>query len=236
MKRIATKKTVATGIVPLLLALSLPSIASADLEATYQVGNDHSTITVDYQDANHLRMTTPGDAYMLVTGDKIYTVVSRNGQLMAMDVKKMGEMMEKFREQAHQPKPKVKPMSFTVKDTGRTEKIAGYKGHVHTITANGETVTVVLTDDHDVAELTQGFMSAMLRMGQSLSAQQSLNPQKVLNEIKKTGYAGLLKQGADFELVSLHKVSKPSGFYALPSNAQVVDVPGMGIAPPGGAQ
>ncbi|WP_097459400.1 hypothetical protein [Mangrovitalea sediminis] len=217
-------------IVPLLLALSLPSMALADLEATYKVGGNQSTMTVDYQDAHHLRMSTPGSAYMLVTGDKIYTVVNRNGQLMAMDVQKMGEMMEKYRKQTHQAQPKAKPMSFSLKNTGRTEKVAGYSGKVHTMEVNGKTVTVVLTDDKDVARLTEGFMGAMLKMGQSLSDDQTMDPKKILGEIRKTGYGGLLKQGNDFVLMSLHKVDKPDSFYTLPKNAHVVDIP---TTPPG---
>jgi len=214
-----------------LLALSLlalPLLARADLVGNYQLGPKQN-VTIYYQDAKHVRLETPGQGYMLLTGGKMYTVVRRNGQTMVMDLEKMGEMLQKYRNQQHQNPPKEKkPGKISISKTDQTETVAGYQGVVHRVTVDGKTMRMVLTNNSDVIKLTHGFMETMLKMGQTLTHKSGASSEKVLKQIEKTGYGGLLKQQHGFELKSLKKEDKPDSFYALPKDAKMVEIPAMG--------
>ncbi len=211
-----------------LSLLTLPLLARADLVGNYQLGPKQN-VTIYYQDAKHVRLETPGQGYMLLTNGKMYTVVKRNGQNMVMDLEKMGEILQKYRNQQHQkPAKEKKPGKISISKTDQTETVAGYRGVVHRVTVDGKTMRMVLTNNRDVVKLTHGFMETMLKMGQTLTHQSNVSSEKVLQRIEKTGYGGLLKQQQGFELKSLKKEDKPDSFYALPKDAKMVQMPAMG--------
>lgn len=211
-----------------LLALVLPALAQADLVGHYKLGSQ-SNVVVYYHDDQHIRVETPGKGYMLITGDKMYTVVKRKGQTMVMDLQKMGQALKQYQqERQKQPEKQQKPGKVTIKNTGKTETVAGFKGVVHEVTYDGHTTRMVLTRNPEVTQMTQAFMGSMLKMGQMLTNKTNMDSHKVLQKIEKSGYGGLLKQQAGFELESLKHADKPASYYTLPKDAQMMQVPNLG--------
>ncbi|MDX1588432.1 MAG: hypothetical protein R3296_05790 [Oleiphilaceae bacterium] len=203
----------------LLFALSMAASAQAELKGTFSIpGQD--AMTIFFKDENHIRLDSPEQGFLLVSGDKVYTVVNQGGMRVAIDMARMGQMIKEFQEQA--PKQNDKMPEPTITATDRRETVAGYEGVVHRITIEGATSEVVLTDDKDVVALTRGFLNAINRLGQSVSPDMDLDISDMLNTIDATGYPGILRQEQGFELKSVEPVNKGADFYRLPDDVQVM--------------
>jgi len=216
---------VRTILTVMLLTISI--VAQADLKGVFEIPGQAS-MTIYYKDNDNIRLETPEQGFILVSGDKVYTVIQQGNQRIAVDMAQMGEMMRGMQPQMDEediPEPDIRI-------TDRTETIAGYQGRVHEVTLEGETTEIVLTDDEDVVQLTRGFLTAISRMGQSVSPDTDLDTEAMLRQIGDTGYPGILKQDAGLVLKSLESTSQPDDFYRLPEDVQIMDMQQQGF--PGG--
>ena len=109
-----------------LVCLTTAGMAWADLVGTWKTERNES-FTISYRDKQHIRMEAGPDAYILVSGDKVYMVNRTKGKWKAVEMDEMSGMMKMFgkgpvnAKAIEDHKPHFEP-------TGRKETIAGYKG------------------------------------------------------------------------------------------------------------
>ncbi|TVP51904.1 MAG: hypothetical protein EA349_16720 [Halomonadaceae bacterium] len=210
-------------VLPLLLLLLLASTAQAELKGTFSVPGQ-ATMTIHYKDNDHIRLDTPSQGFMLISPEGMYTVLSQGGMRIAFDMSGMGDMLKQFDTKALDDFADGEPPTITATD--RKETVAGFTGRVHTVTMGDLTSEVVLTDDEDVVALTEGFLAAITRLGQSISPHSGLDIEAMLHIIRDTGYPGILKQDQGVVLRSLETVEMGDAFYKLPENIQVMNMGG----------
>lgn len=98
------------------------------------------------RDADHVRMDTSQDGYMLVRGEKVYSVSKDDsGKWMVMDMDQMGKMTSGglagfFGGGNDDPKA----YKATYVKTGKSESIAGYTGAVYNVKVfeNGQLISL----------------------------------------------------------------------------------------------
>lgn len=205
----------------LLLMVLLSSTALADLKGTFSIPGQ-AAMTIYYLDDEHIRVDSPKQGFLLVSGDKVYTVVNQGGMRIAIDMAQMGQMIKDFQDQSQDQKKSTKTPDAEIVATDRRETVAGYDGIVHRVTVDGVTSEAVLTDDKDVVALTQGFLNAINRLGQSVNPGLGLDIDDMLAKVRETGYPGILRQEQGFELKSVETVDKGADFYRLPEDVQVM--------------
>lgn len=212
-------------ILTLAVGLCVSVAAQADAYGVFEMPGQTRT-EVYYQDDNHIRISASQQGYMLVSGDKVYSVMNQGGKKVAMDMGQMGKAMAQFSQGGNRSEDNT-PGNVEIRKTGRTETVAGYEGHVHEVSIDGRTLEVVLTDHPRVVAATQGFLKAMVRAGQMLDPENSGNTRKMLKDLDETGYGGILRQKDGLTLVEAKEVDKPDSFYQLPSDAEMMSMPSM---------
>lgn len=213
-------------LVILCITLLVPAaaLAASDVVATYKYA-DGSMVTLCTRDASHVRMDTSPTSYMLLKGDKTYAV-SRDddGVWHAVDMDKMKGMsmsgLTSMFGGGTSPEYDVR-----YEKTGKTERIAGYKGAVYNavVFEDGKVVgreEMVLSTHSNIKKLTDAWMAMASRMNKM---NQCFGDS--IEEAKKMGYGGVLRYGNDMRLSKLQVTSLKSSYYSLPSGAQQVQAP-----------
>lgn len=220
----------------LSVLLCLSAVAQADIVGSWKVA-DNQNITLYYQDDNHIRMDVGHGSYMLIIGDKAYSVTNQGGQKMVMDMAAMGSAMKAFGgsaiKQAEDKAKQYDPDSVSYKKTGKQETIAGYKGSVYKMSVKGpkgvETEEFVASQDKDVVLLQKAFMTMSQRMAQSVmgkDSMESFNRAADMAEAKNMG--GMLRYGKQMVLQSLENKDLPDSTYAIPKDAMMMNIPSFG--------
>ncbi len=226
-------------LVVFLLLVSTTAFAATDIVATYMY-QDGSKVTIVTRDNEHIRMDTSENNYMLLQGDKIYSVSKDDdGQWMVMDMDQMkgfssGGLASLFGGQ----KAAAKEYTANYKKTGQKEKISGYTGTVYNVEVleNGQVIRideVVLSSHSDLKQVNEAWVSISSKMGQIMGQEMSKAIEKASDEAKKAGYGGMLRYGDEMRLNSLKKKSLDSSYYQFPQGAQKVK---MGAQPSFGNQ
>ncbi len=186
------------------------------------------TMIIEYLDNNNLRMNFPGressSGYMLIQNGKVYTVAMINGVPMVMDMGAMSKMASAFGgDQGGEKNQATGPLDYEVlemKDTGRSETVAGFKGRVYQVKARGKngihTEEVVLSDAPEVRAYTEAWQNAGKTMEQAL--QQGKTSTNDLNDFMAKKGLGLLRYGKEFQVVSLDSKRPPAEHFKLPAN------------------
>lgn len=215
-------KRFATGVT---LGLVLSLSAWADVTATYQMGKNRMVISV--RDDNHVRMDVDKDNFLLLSGDKTYSVRKEGKGWVAMDLAEIGKMMGSMPKMpfpgAGEDEDTGPVGSFS--NTGRTETVAGYTGRVYEVTdADGERTELVLTNHKDITTLSRG----MMRFGQqSMRNLGVADASDLPTDLVDSGYTGMLRQDKNMKLVSVDKADKGKGHYALPPGTTMQSMPKM---------
>ncbi|MFE8070384.1 hypothetical protein QQM79_04940 [Marinobacteraceae bacterium S3BR75-40.1] len=220
-----------------LLSLIATVYVHADTYGVFDMQGE-GKMHVYYQDDNHIRIESAEQGYMLVSGDKVYSVVNQGGQTMAMDMSEMGKALSEARKRYGQPDSKedTKANDVSIERTGKTETVAGFEGQVHEVTVNGEKQTVVLSEDPTVVEVTRGFLKAISRAGKMMDPNGAQETERMMEQLSDTGYGGILKQENGPVLVKAEEVDKPDSFYQLPEGVQLMQMPSQGMMPQAPAQ
>lgn len=216
----------------LLIGLFAASLGYADTFGVFNMPGN-AQMQVYYQDDSHIRIESGQQGYMLVSGDKVYSVVNQGGQTMAMDMGEMGKALSEARKQYGNPDSgkSSAPEDVNIERTGRTQTVAGFEGEVHEVTVNGEKRTVVLSDDPKVVEVTRGFLKAVTRAGKMMDPEGVRETERMMEQLNDTGYAGILQQQEGPTLVKAESVDKPDSFYELPDGVQLMQMPSGGMMP-----
>ncbi|MCK5162293.1 MAG: hypothetical protein KAQ72_01180 [Desulfobacula sp.] len=214
-----------------LLFFASTAIAATDIVATYKY-QDGSMVTIVTRDSKHVRMDTSGTSYLLLDGDKVYSVSQDDsGQWMVMD---MGQMKAAtsggFTSLFGGAETKTQEeYSATYEKTGQKEKIAGYTGVVYNIEVmeGGNIVRrdeVVLSSHSDLKKVNEGWSAIAAKMGESMGEEMAKSLEKATKEAKEAGYGGMLRYGDEMKLHSLKKMSLNVSYYRVPPGAQYVEM------------
>ncbi len=229
------KKAAARFIVTAITFLFTLS-AHADLVGTWQV-TQGQPVKVYYQDDDHLRMDVGNDTYLLIIGDKAYTVMNQGGQKMVMDMAAMGGAMKAFggaaMQQAETRAQSYDPASVAYGKTGKKETIAGYEGELYEVSVKGpnglEKYEFVASRNKDVIQLQKAFQMIGERMAKTLMSKDTLagfNRAAEMAESQNIG--GMLRYGNDMVLKSLEKKDLPADMFLLPKDAIQMTIPSFG--------
>lgn len=207
----------------LIIMLSLfPVQAFAGDVAAHFKNADGTTMTISARDTKHVRMDASPDAYTLLNGNKIY-MISRDddGTWNAMDMDQMAGMMGMMGGSTED----ASSYKAEYIDTGRTERIAGYKGKVYEleVTDNGKLVSrdeVVLSTHGDIKRINESYMAIAKQMSSIMTPDMT----KAFDDASSHGYGGMLRYGDDMVLQRLDKGPLGDNYFELPSNTQQVQV------------
>lgn len=214
------------------LGLMLPLASLADITGQYEMP-DGKTMTMHYRDSDTLRMDMGPDQFMLVDGDKVYSVQKQNGGWMAVDMSSMGKMMQQmgFQPGAQgqgQPQ-KDESGDYEFRKTGRSETVAGYEGEVYeSVAPNGDTQTMVLGDHKDIRNLTRGWVQFSGKMMSNMGVGSDKGMDALLEDGMFDKLGGMLRVEDGMTLKSVDTADKPDSFFALPPGTEVQDMSGMG--------
>ena len=206
----------------MLLAFPTTANAASDVIATYKY-SDGSMVTICTRDANHVRMDTSKDSYMLLSDNKIYAVSRTDDDTWtAMDMDKMKSMANGMGSMFGGGEVEY---DVRYEKTSKTEKIAGYSGTVYTavVYEDGKVTSrdeVVLGSHSNLKKLSDGWMAMAKRltnMAESFSDS--------IEEAEKMGYGGMLRYGQDMRLSSLKVRNLDNAYYKLPSGTKQAQVP-----------
>lgn len=214
-------------LVCIFLLFSVPVIAG-DISATYQY-SDGQTMTITVRDASHVRMDTTPDSYMLLQGKKIFIVSKdEDGNWSAMDMDQMkgmaGMMGGLFGKKA-----KAAEYDMKLKDTGKKEEIAGFKGNVYSATyyENNKAVNtteIVFSNKKDIQKINDAWISIAAGLAQVMGQDMSQLLEKSNRLAKENNYGVMIRMGTDMKLKSLKNASIDDSYFELPSGAEVVDM------------
>lgn len=215
-------------IITLLLA-AMPLAVLAEVSGMYEVANG-KTMQLNYKDDNHIRMDMPAqNQFMLLKGDNTYMVRKQKGQWLAIDLESMGKMMQQMGDHSGGQGEAEASGDAELRDTGRTETIAGYEGKVYEVTdSEGNTREMVLSDHEDIIELSRGWVEFSGSMMEKMGAGNEQMQQDMLSESDLAEYGGILRVDDDMHLKSVSTDGKGSDYYDLPEGTKVQDMSDMG--------
>lgn len=200
---------------------------AADLLVTWQDGQGN-LMKVAHRDDTHIRMDNQPDNYTLLRGDKIYMATKDEGEWQVVDLDQMSGMAKMFASKA--VTSQAKDYKATFAKTGKTEKIASYKGTVYVVEVRDEAKKlvqkeeVVFSRNSDVRRASQAMMTIAAKMGDKMGLAYSANMDEAMQEAANKDYGGTLRYGSDMKVVSIEKGSLPAGYFDLPQNANQLDV------------
>lgn len=218
----------------ILIVLIFPFSASAtDLLAKWRQA-DGGSFTLAVRDANHIRMDTHPDSYMLLSGNKVYMVTRADGQWQAMDMDQMSGMMKMF---GGQPTTAVSDYQTVYRSTGRKEKVAGYPGQVYAAEMRDgqgrlvENREMVFSDHKDIVLLNQAWLNLAAGMGRVMGPEMSKTIDDASKAASESGYGGVLRVDGEMILASLKKTDLGAAYFNLPGNMTSVAPPAPSQAP-----
>lgn len=225
----AKVKELSCGIAGIGL-LALPSLVAADVTAVFELSGE--TMTIEYRDDRNVRMRTPDDSYMMRQNDEIYVVSRQGGDWQVLALSDFAAMMGGMAAGVDQDAMTDMEEGYDLRDTGRTEVVAGIEGTVHEVIetdgqgASEEVVAeIVLTDHGGAVQAYRGMISVIGAMG-TMAGQQGMG------DLMETAYGGenraILRSDDDWRLVSLNEDRIPDNHFVLP--AEPTTIPGFGGA------
>jgi len=157
------KQMIYTAMVVTGVALMGAQGAFADVTMNYRLTSSRgeSMQTIQYRDQQHVRLDMRDGrsgrlATMIRRGDKVYAIAP-GGEVIEM-TGEMGGMMGALGGMLGGGSRRDGTAGMQFRDTGRSERVAGYRGEVYRYTGNGETHEVVLTKDRNLAEVFQAWI------------------------------------------------------------------------------
>jgi hypothetical protein len=216
-----------------LACLATTGAARADLVGTWKTG-DNDSLKISFRDKNHIRMEAGPDAYILLSGDKVYMVNRTKGKWKAFDMDEMSGMMKMFGKGTANAQA-IEDHKPHFRATGRRETIAGYKGEVYQVTytdSSGRTheQEMVLSDHPDVKKLNQAWVSLASRMARMTGRDTAEALERATKEAREKGYGGMLRSGDDMILERIEEPIMKASYYRLPEGVELVHMSDMGKA------
>lgn len=212
-------------VVLLVLLVSSGSAWAKDIVATWANSKGES-MTLSARDPKHIRYDMIDGSYMLLTGDKTYSVRQDDGQWKALDLAQMAEMMKMFGGGAGKAE-KLDAYDTKFKKLGRSEKHAGYKGDVYLVETRDEAGKLVSKEEavfskhKDILRINEAWATILAQMGSNMGVDTSQAMDQSAREVYKGKYGGVLRFGDDFKLIKVAKPALKASFYELPPGVQM---------------
>ncbi len=206
-------------VIAFITLVAVAPAARADVIGVYAgKGAGQTNMTVEYRDKDNFRIDM-GEGGALMSKGQFYMVMKQGGREMAVDMKKMAQMMSMAGKSGKMSPPEVP--TVTVKSLGRSEQVAGIDGEVYQLTSkwpSGRTVSeeAVLCDDERVVQLQQAMVEMsrqMQTMMQALGRGGQNNSFENLGEYRDKG---LLRYGNELRLTSLKEAAIPDSRFKVP--------------------
>lgn len=212
------------------LALFAPALCfAAGGKAVLESGEAEDKVqsSVEYDGKGALRMEVAGEAsnYMIFRDGKPYGVTLQDGHPIVMDLgammKAMGGMMQGPQQQQALPGASEIAELRELRNTGRTETVAGVSGEVYELIyvdtqGKTQTDTLVLSKDAKAHELTKAMFAMSQSMATSIGHAEPAGTKKLESEIIG-GKKGILRFGAQFRVISLSDAAPVSSRFELPA-------------------
>lgn len=200
-----------------LVCMVPAGVVSAAGVATVHTGDRTLTVTFEGQDAR-VDVTGIGQGYLLLKGDKVYSVVTVSGQPMVLDTAAAAGLLGAG---AMQPSGEMIASLTRLSPTGGHKTVAGYRGAVYEVTyrdIDGRTRTGqgVLGSQPEVQDLTR-VLGRMAILMQSSSGQPATGTQQVLDALQQRSL-GLLSYDDHFRVERIAAGSVAPAQLALPAN------------------
>lgn len=210
----------------LVLLLAANSFAAGKVTIEGESEGGHYTMVIEYLDNHTLRMNFPsqqqGESYMLIKGNKVYTVANINNSPMVMDLGAMSKMAAAFGGDDGGQDQATGPLSYEVLDmkaTGKTETVAGFKGKVYMVTAKDDSGThseeIVFSSDPKVRAYSDAWREAGKTMQRVMS--QGMEDNDDLNHYMEKNKLGLLRYGKQYRVVSIDTSKPAADRFTLPA-------------------
>ncbi len=207
----------------LLAGLTVPAWAG-DLVATWQY-DDGTTTTINIRDDRHIRMDLKPDSYMLLTGDKLYTVTRDDDEWTAVDMAQISQMAGMFLGGSRDDEEK-----YTIKHrkAGKKETIAGYKGIVYIVEVRDGSNSIVSKNEvvysksKDVKRISNALRTMFSKMGNMMKKSGTASMDDAFKSMKT--YGGILRYGKEMKLLSVKKAKLHGSYYQLPKGIQLQDI------------
>lgn len=207
------------------MATLCAAFAHAGLKGSYELSQGKKKLDLYYLDDSHMRVNFADAQQLMLKGNQSWLLHRQGEQWFAVD----GEQASAWL-QATQAKDVQQDIGdVQLRDTGRSETVAGYKGKVYELSVGNDVSELVLTDNPDVLALTNGWRTLALKLSRTLGAKRAEQLQEALAKIPQRGMGGLLRQGNDFTLVAVDR-SVSAGDVDFPANTQVLpklQIPGL---------
>jgi hypothetical protein len=207
------------GIAGLLLAGCCVVSTGAAAAGVATVHTGDRTLTVSFQGGD-ARVDVSGvqRGYLVLRGDKVYSVMQVNGQPLVLDAQSAAGMLGGG--PLHTSPDMIRSLTH-IAATGAHESVAGRAGDVYTVTyvdAQGRTRKGrgVLGPQPEVRELTQ-VLAHMAVLLQRAGQQPAQGTEQVLAALKQRGM-GLLAYGTQFRVEKISTVAPAPGTLDLPAN------------------
>jgi hypothetical protein len=218
-------------LIPFLsLLLAVNAFAAGTVTIEGKGEGEKYTMSIQYLDNNTLRMDFPGEkgagGYMLIRDNKVYTVAMMNNVPMVMDMGAMGKMASALGSGDNEPDQNQAsgPLDYEVldmKDTGRTETVAGFKGKVYQIKAKDGSTTsseeIVFSSAPEVRAYSDAWRNAGKTMNQVMG--QGMQDNNDLNEYMAKHKVGLLRYGKAYRVVAIDSKKPAADRFTLPKNS-----------------
>ncbi len=218
----------------LMLLLFANSIWAGDIVATWETQNSNP-LKLSYRDDSHIRMESSPDGYLLITDGKTYSLNRQDDRWNAIDMDQMSGMLANFRPgNKDLPQDDTQSQTFQLKDTGKTEVVAGYQGRIYLVEeeqSDGSLreVEIVMSTHADIRKLNQGWMALSANMSKIVGEDIANDLNQAYSEMHKEKYGGLLRYSDNFKLVKLEKKSLSEDYFKLPQGVNMLQMPKMSI-------
>jgi len=213
----------------LLIVFILPGTAlSADLLITWQDAQGNQT-KVAHRDDYQIRMDSQPDSYTLLLNEKIYVATKDEGEWRVLDLDQMPEMMKGFGANTASFDPD--DYKATYKTTGKTEKIASYKGSVYVVEVRDKSNKLLQKDEvvfsthKDVRRASRAMLTIATKMGSKMGSGISAGMDKAIQQAEDHDYGGTLRFGKDMKIVNIEKTSLPEDYFKLPADSANINQP-----------
>lgn len=205
-------KTALAGV----LLSSLAFGATADTVLTLDRSNG-AELSVWYRDAGNLRIEKEGqNAYLTSEGKNYVLMGSPDGK------KRFAMNMDEFLETGGSPLQEPDLEAVTTTSAGSEESFAGLTGKVYQVEDGARSWQLVVTDDPDMAAITDAVYGAEIRMARMAGQPMGAAPLALELAIAKSlGAAGILK-GQFYTVSETDDEALPSGHYQLADDVLVI--------------
>lgn len=206
------------------IAIALSAAAHAELKGSYQI-DQNKPLDLYYLDDQHMRVDIANKNQLVLKNSQSWILHRQGDQWLGVDADQAAAVLKSTHGEELQKD--IGPIEL--RDTGRTETVAGYQGKVFELHAGDNHYELVLTDNPDVLALTNGWRKLALKLSQSLGAAQTQKLQQALSKIPDHGMGGLLRQDKQLVLTAVTKNINRSDV-DMPPNTQLLpkfQIPGL---------